>query len=112
MRTLVVVAVSVLMVALGGRTPVGADGGAGFERCRSLSFGPGLGGYRISVRRTSCAAGRTLIRRWNATNKPGPTTRLGPWTCVADGPANTGAVERVRCRDGARRVAATPFGGP
>ena len=112
MRALLVASVLSLLLAGVGQPPAGAAAGAGFERCRSISFGPGLGGYRISVKRTSCPAGRALIRRWNATNKPGPTTRVAPWTCVADGPANTDAVERIRCRDGARRVVATPFGGP
>ncbi len=112
MRTLLVAVVLTVLLAGGAQSSEGAAGGAGFERCRPISFGPSLGGYRISVKRTSCAAGRALIRRWDRTNKPGPTTRLAPWTCVAEGPANTDAVVRIRCRDGTRRVIGTPYGEP
>ena len=112
MRILYAAVAAALFLALGAPS-VNATGADGFKRCRSLSFGPGLGGYRISVKRTTCTEGRALMRRWNRADKPGPVTRLAPWTCVAEGLPESDAVDRFRCREATgRRVVATPFGGP
>lgn len=112
MRILHVAAAVALVLTLGAQS-VNATGADGFKRCRPVSFGAGLGGYRISVERTTCAEGRALMRRWDRANKPGPVTRLAPWTCVADGIPQSDAVDRVRCREATgRRVVATPCGGP
>ena len=79
MRILHAAVAAARFLALGAPS-VSATGPDGFKRCRSRSFGPGLGGDRISVKRTTCAEGWALMRRLNRADKPGRVTRLAPWT--------------------------------